>query len=145
MTFDQVRAKYGVKSWRAIKGFDNYRVTSCGRVWSCSKERFLNQYYNLNSYLRVELYKDGVRHWRFVHRLVCWHYKKNNRPKVKTQVNHMDHDRHNNHAANLEHVTPSVNILHAKKRHANGFIYKGRGKWKKLSYEETRIRAGTPF
>ena len=145
MTFAQVKALHGVKSWRHIKGFDKYRVTSCGRVWSCLQKKFIRQDYNLNGYLRVELKQNGERSWKFVHRLVCYAYKKNRRPKYRTQVNHMDHNKHNNHASNLEHVTPSANVQHSKKKHASGYIYKGRGRWKKLSYEEARIRAGTPF
>lgn len=145
MSFAAVRARYGVKSWRSIKGFENYRVTSCGRVWSISREKFIRQDLNLDSYYRVELFKNGVRTWQFVHRLVCNAYKKNKRPKYRTQVNHMDHDRHNNNAWNLEHVTPSANMKHARRKSWTGYIYKGRGRWKKLSYEEARLRAGTPF
>lgn len=145
MTFAQVRDLYGVRSWRVVKGFKNYRVTSCGRVWSCNRKKFVRQDYNISTYLRVELYRGKGRTWFFVHRLVACHYKKNSRPKIKSQVNHIDHDRHNNNAGNLEHVTPSVNMIHARRKHSDTMIYKGRGRWIKLSYEEGRKRSGLPF
>jgi len=145
MTWADIRIRFDVKSWRIIKGFENYRVTSCGRVWSCAQEKFIRMDYNISSYLRVELWKDGARHWLFVHRLVCYAYKRNKRPNVKTQVNHMDHDQHNNKAGNLEHVTPSTNILHAKYKIYRQYIYKGRGKWKKISFKEMLARTGDSF
>lgn len=145
MTWADIRLRFDVRSWRIIKGFVNYRVTSCGRVWSCTREQFVRQDYNMNSYLRVELWKGSSRTWFFVHRLVCCSYKRNKRPKIKTQVNHMDHDRHNNNASNLEHVTPSVNQFHAKRKIGRQWIYKGRGKWKQISYAEMLARTGDPF
>lgn len=144
MKFAELKALHGFKSWRSIKGFPGYRVTHCGRVWSCAAEKFVRQSYNVDSYLRVELWSKGVRHWRFVHRLVCDHYKRNRHPKTHTQVNHKDWDRHNNHGDNLEHVTPGENIRHSKRRYGP-YVYKGKDRWIKLTYEQQKERDGTPF
>lgn len=145
MTWNEVKAIYGVRSWRKISGYENYRVTSDGRVWSCLKEKFVRFDYNLNSYLRVELWRDGLRTWFFAHRLVAVAYKKNPDPKNKKEVNHMDYNIHNNASANLEWVTRSENVMHSKRKTNSSLVYRGRGRWKKLTYEETKALAGTPF
>jgi hypothetical protein len=149
MTFAQVREAHGVRSWRKVRGYPQYRVTSCGRVWSMKHEKFIRFDYNLGSYIRVELYNRGKRKekngftWFFVHRLVGEHYKKK-RPGC-TEINHKDWDRHNNNAPNLEWVTKSENAKHAKQKFNSRVKYLGAGRWKKLTYEQVLAESGAPF
>lgn len=61
-----------------------------------------------NRYVKVHLDK-----FYKLHRLVAEHFLVNPNPKTHTQVNHIDGNRYNNAASNLEWVTPSNNVKHA--------------------------------
>lgn len=53
---------------------------------------------------------DGIKRHLLIHRVVAYLFIPNNQPKLKTQVNHIDHNKNNNDVSNLEWVTPSKNI-----------------------------------
>lgn len=55
---------------------------------------------------------------KYIHRLVAEHFCDKPSPN-HVQVNHLDGDKSNNSAENLEWITPSENIRHA---HDNGFM-----------------------
>lgn len=105
-----------MRGWRIIKGFPDYRVTKDGRIFSMSSGKWIALQYNISAYVRVSLWKKNKRHWRFVHRLVALHFKKNPAPRRKIEVNHIDWDIHNNNSYNLEWVSSSENKQHNKKR-----------------------------
>ena len=60
---------------KEIDGFPNYKLTRDGKVY-CVKKRIFKKPKpgGLKKYVRVELFRDGVRHHRWVHRLVCAHF-----------------------------------------------------------------------
>jgi hypothetical protein len=115
-----------MEQWKNIKGFEEfYEVSDKGRVrskdryylqpgfgWRHRKGRILSPNHNGNGYLCVELRKgDGKRNRRYIHRLVAEAFIDN--PKCKPQVNHLDHNRKNNNAENLEWVTCTENIRYS--------------------------------
>lgn len=63
-------------------------------------------------YLRVCLSKNRISKWILVHRLVAEAFIP--KPKNKQQVNHIDGDKQNNNAENLEWCTQSENMKHAQ-------------------------------
>jgi hypothetical protein len=69
-----------------------------------------------DGYLATDLYVNGVRHKKRVHRLVAEAFIPN--PENKPEVNHRDGNKMNNEVANLEWVTKSENCWHAWE---NGF------------------------
>lgn len=109
--------------FRDIDDYENYQVTSWGRVYSKNKKQFLNPEKHDKGYLRVELYKGGKgKHFK-VHRLVANAFIPN--PLNKPQVNHIDGNNQNNSVTNLEWVTNGENSLKAQflktqQRGANG-------------------------
>lgn len=67
----------------------------------------------------MSLSRNGVRRYFLVHRLVAAAFV----PEVpgRDQVNHIDGDRLNNHASNLEWCTQSQNNLHARRTLGRGY------------------------
>lgn len=91
-----------------IKGYEGlYGVTSCGRVYSYRRKRFLNPQDNGNGYLKVVLYKDGKGKQHYLHRLVAEAYLDN--PNDYPQINHKDENKTNNCINNLEFCTIAYN------------------------------------
>jgi hypothetical protein len=90
-----------------ITGYEGlYAVTSCGKVWSYKRKKFLKQA-DTNGYKQVCLTKDGKQKNHFVHRLVCTAYHEN--PNNFLEVNHKDECKMNNYANNLEWCDPKYN------------------------------------
>ena len=114
--------------WKDIQGYENlYKVSNLGRVKRLKlsvtqkvkgtsytrrfNERILNLTNNGNGYLHVKLRKNGVNKTINIHRLVALHFLEDY--SIKGTVNHIDGDKTNNHANNLEWATQSENNQHA--------------------------------
>jgi hypothetical protein len=102
------------EEWRDVLGFEGrYSVSNHGRVRgrSCVLKAQLQN----AGYLAVHLHKNGMRSVALVHRLVASAFVGN--PFAHDYVNHIDSNKLNNTASNLEWCTNSYNNLHA---YANG-------------------------
>lgn len=110
--------------WRDITGYEGYyQVSSEGRVKSLErtfidksgrkqtvKERILKPGMDRGGYLIVDLCDGGKRKRFKVHRLVCQAFHDN--PENKPCVNHIDENKTNNAASNLEWSTAKENCNH---------------------------------
>ena len=94
---------------KAIAGFENYFVTEDGKVYlfDFSQTREVKQYRLENGYMQVLLYNHNGKHHKYVHRLVAEAFIDN--PENKTQVDHIDSNRANNHVDNLRWCTNKEN------------------------------------
>ena len=109
--------------WRDVKGYEGlYQVSNMGRVKSLGrkdrfgrviKERILEPAVTHNGYLRVGLHVDGKRKMLRVHRLVCEAFHEN--PDNKSEVNHVNEDKTDNRACNLEWSTRTENCNHGSR------------------------------
>ena len=110
--------------WKDVLGYKGlYQVSNYGNIKSLSfgpkniclsnTEQLLKTSKSSTGYVHVQLYKDGKSKTVNVHRLVANAFVKN--PFNKPEVNHIDANRSNNHADNLEWVTHSENLKHAVK------------------------------
>lgn len=91
-----------------IKGYEGkYAITSCGKVWSYKRKKFLKTDKNSKGYARVHLSKNNVGKNIAIHKLVAMAYIPNldNLP----QVNHKDENKENNSVNNLEWCTNKYN------------------------------------
>lgn len=106
--------------WKDIKGFEGlYQISNMGNVKSLSRikrngrgyrtvpERILKPVDDSHGYLKVNLYKDGKRKTHKVHRLVAQAFCENQ--MGYNEVNHIDEDKTNNCAKNLEYCSRSYN------------------------------------
>lgn len=100
-----------------IQGYPNYLIYDDGRVFSKYKKAFLISCNNDDGYHRVKLSNDGKRKNFLVHRLVAIHYIAN--PDNKSQVDHIDRNKSNNHVSNLRWATQSENCLNTIARKDN--------------------------
>ena len=99
--------------WKDIKGFEGmYKVSNLGNVYSLKTNKNLsNKRLTLDGYNHVSLLKNGKAHEYKIHRLVALHFIDN--PCKKETVNHIDGNKQNNSAMNLEWMTREENMQHA--------------------------------
>ena len=98
--------------WKPIKDFDNYEVSSFGKVRNIKTHRILKSA-TKGGYILVGLCQNGKGKSIGVHRLVAESFIEN--PENKPQVNHIDKNRSNNNVDNLEWNTALENNLHRSK------------------------------
>lgn len=107
--------------WKDIEGYEGlYQVSNMGRVKSLKrkdrygriiKEKIRNLQNGKDGYLIISLWNNGKGRMYSVHRLVAETFIPN--PDSKPVVNHIDGNKQNNNADNLEWCTNSENDLHA--------------------------------
>ena len=92
-----------------IAGYEGlYAVTSCGKVWSYKRKKFLEPAADRKGYLYVNLHKDGKVKSYKIHRLVAMAYIPN--PDNLPQVDHIDNDKTHNYLNNLQWITNRDNV-----------------------------------
>lgn len=110
--------------WKNIKGYEGfYQISDMGCVKSLErtvikkdgrkqtvKERILKPAMTKDGYLMTYLCSSQKRKWFRVHRLVCEAFHEN--PDGKTQVNHINENKTDNRACNLEWCTVKENNNH---------------------------------
>jgi hypothetical protein len=96
--------------WKEIKD-EKYFISNMGRVKIKNNfnEKLLNGTKTKNNYINISIDKKIFQ----LHRLVAMYFCENINNKL--QVNHIDGDKTNNKADNLEWVTQSENLLHMYK------------------------------
>ena len=100
---------------KQIEGFPGYWVNSYGRVWSTKgKGRWLKSAPDGNGYLRVCLCRDGKKIDKAIHRLVAEAFVPNDDPEHKDTIDHIDGDKTNNRADNLQWLSNADNIRKSK-------------------------------
>ncbi len=99
------------EKWKDIKGYyGRYQISTFGRVKSIVSNKIMRPH-KLGSYLNISLRdKDQKLHSHRIHRLVATHFIDN--PNNEKNVDHIDHNKLNNHVSNLRWVSQSTNINH---------------------------------
>lgn len=119
---DYTKIREKVEQWKPIKGLEGlYSISSFGNIASlmfrnniCTKPKIkkIKPHDNGYGYLIVQLRGfDGERSSYYVHRLVAEAFVEN--PNGFPVVNHLDMNKQNNHACNLEWTTQKKNVEHS--------------------------------
>ena len=110
------------ETWIKVKGFELYSVSDQGNVRNDKTGCILKGGLDTYGYPQVILCKNGSRYGRKVHRLVAEAFIPN--PDNKPQINHVDGNKQNNAASNLEFCTNQENQTHF---------------WRYLNNEQNRV------
>lgn len=111
--------------WKDVPGFEGiYQVSNMGRVKTLAKllntwnggrmspEKILMPKIQKSGYAHIGLWRNQKCKQVRVHRLVALLFCENDSQETKTQVNHINEDKLDNRAENLEWVTPKKNTNH---------------------------------
>lgn len=138
--------------WKDIPGYEGlYQVSDLGRVKRLKKwdvnlrgykdnEMVMVPTDNGNGYMIVALSRKGARKNYYVHRLVAEAFVSRGRPDQGC-INHIDHNRKNNSASNLEWCTPGENVRHSAHlmRHPKSTVRTNTGE-RYICYRASRSR-----
>ena len=96
-------------SWIDCKVNNDYEIFTEFPFYIRKKKngKIVKESLNHSSY--VYLYLNGVLYYK--HKLVAMHFIENDSPLIKTEVDHINHDRTDYHLENLRWVSPSQNCL----------------------------------
>ncbi len=115
-----------MEEWKDIKGLERfYQISNLGNVRSkdriiedkvgSRKRKFFGKnikpHITYGGYYSVQLRTNVKKHIFYIHRLVATHFCKGD---FNLQINHINEDKLDNRADNLEFVTKSENAKHSK-------------------------------
>lgn len=116
-----------MEEFKKIKDYINYSISNLGNVRNDKTGRILKYFQKPNGYRQVQLGREN--NPVYIHRLVAMAFVKNK--DNKPQVNHIDGDKTNNSANNLEWVTASENTY--------AYGYKERNEHKQKRIKATNL------
>ena len=96
-----------------IENFNNYAVSNYGNIKNIKNNKILKPYKNKNGYMEYTFCQNNIKATFKIHRLVGFYFIDN--PQNKPYINHIDGNKTNNHASNLEWCTAKENDNHARK------------------------------
>lgn len=105
-----------MENWKAIKFeeydfSDTYEVSDNGNVRNIKTGRLLKPQKTNSGYLQLMLQKNGIKKHFYIHRLVAYMFL----PMIdgKSEVNHKNEIKTDNHVSNLEWCDRSYNMNHS--------------------------------
>lgn len=115
--------------WKDVKGYEGkYQVSNLGRIKSLNYhreniEKIMTPRTDKDGYIIISLCLRGVNKTKKVHRIVAEAFISN--PNNLPQVNHIDEDKTNNNANNLEWCTSKYNTEYSQAKQVIGIKLDG--------------------
>jgi hypothetical protein len=100
---------------KAVYGNEKYYVFPDGTVYNTVRESKVKPIKNASGYCYVTISNKKEKRNHYVHRIVAEHFIEN-KDKNRTQVNHKNKIRDDNRIENLEWMSGSENMFHAKSK-----------------------------
>lgn len=130
------------EEWKDIKGFEGvYMISNTGKVMSMPRKgtqarvpKIRNLSLTHDGYVKVRLIGNGKDVTQRVHRLVAEAFIPN--PDEKETVNHIDGNKENNCADNLEWADRHEQMIHAYKNSLKNPMKGENNPWAKLTAEQ---------
>lgn len=133
---------------KQIKDYPDYAISNLGNVYSYKNGKVVKLSPKITKwgYLRIGIYKNGEYKDYYIHRLVAEAFIPN--PLGLPQVNHIDEDKTNNRAENLEWCSAQYNIDYSLSKQVEQYDLNGNliNTWKstreiekQLGYFHSRI------
>ena len=107
--YEEDLIKLNVEVFRSIDGYNNYAISTFGKVKNTKTGKILKGFDNGHGYLQIDLYENAIRKNCYVHRLVANAFLDN--PDDKECVDHRNNDKTNNHLTNLRWATTKENAM----------------------------------
>lgn len=126
-----------MEEWRPLNcpGYESlYEVSDLGRLRSARTKRLRKFKHDDNGYVAVVLCKDGKQKNKRLHRLVALTFLAN--PEKLPEVNHIDHDKENCKATNLEWCVRQYNENQKVTHRKNNGTY--RNSMAKLGHDQVK-------
>jgi len=99
-----------MRIWKDISDFEHYQISNKGEVRNLDG-KILKPFKTNSGYLMVHLFKNKKRTKKYIHRLVAENFVTNNM-NLK-EVNHINGNKEDNLASNLEWCTRTENLIHS--------------------------------
>lgn len=99
------------EQWAELEEWPGYLVSNTGLIYSKRRDRLLKASINSKGYFQVGLTNSDGWKSRQIHRLVAIAFVPGQFDGAV--VNHIDGNKQNNHASNLEWITNADNVRHA--------------------------------
>ena len=136
-----------IEFWRLISGYDNYEISSHGRVRNNKTRQIMKSQIESNGYVRITFRHDGAKKTHRVHILVADAFLQ--KQNEDTDVDHLDHNRSNNLVNNLRWVTHSQNMRNKSRQRnntsgTNGVYLHKNGYWV-TSWSDDDIKPKTKY
>ena len=98
-----------MEEWKQVENFENYEISTWGNIRNMVTNKTLKNCLK-SGYYHVALINNKIKKSFKIHRLVALSFILN--PENKTDVNHKDKNKLNNHISNLEWNTRKENNIH---------------------------------
>lgn len=148
-----------VEIWKSLEflGYPEYEVSNFGQVKSLERviirkngrkqtfsEIIMKPSKDKDGYSQLSLSKNGKRKTFRIHQLIAFAFITNDNPTEKTQVNHKDENKENNHASNLCWCSCIENINYGTRNERVGRANKGKKRSEETKQKMCESRKGKP-